>query len=253
MIKKTNRKQGMKKKIAVVTGVAVLSTQLLGVSNVLAAPILDAPNASVPSSDETASAKYEFIAGFNKEKTKVEPFGGQWSEKANLEGRAKDWYTIKPTEDQKGKIGVRYTNVGRYGGEELDLVITVNDWKSFNKHQGDIAYSKTQIGHITQQYDWVDQTWSFVKTGTDEKVKVSGYMTINDIDFLQYVAFSPDTVKQIDSIKVPVADSKIEFDENGGAWKFYAPSAYASNDEDLDAMFTFLYSDASELRFKWGR
>lgn len=250
---KTNRKQGMKKKIAVVTGVAVLSTQLLGVSNVLAAPILDAPNASVPSSDETASAKYEFIAGFNKEKTKVEPFGGKFSEKANLEGRAKDWYTIKPTEDQKGKIGVRYTNVGRYGGEELDLVRTIYDWKSFNNHQGDIAFSKTHIGLITQQYDDVDQGMKFVKTGTDEEVKVSGFMTINDMDYSQRLTFSPETVQHIDSIKVPVKDSKIEFDENGGAWKFYAPSNYASNDEDLDAMFTFLYSDASELRFKWGR
>ncbi|WP_036095567.1 isopeptide-forming domain-containing fimbrial protein [Listeria floridensis] len=244
-----NKKRVFKAGIA---GVMLVSALYLPY-NAFADPILNAPNTSVPGANDVASAEYEFVADFNKAETEVIPFGGEWTEMANLAGRSKDWYAIKPTDAQKGKIGVKYTNVGRYQGEEIDLVITINDFESFNANQGYIAYSKTSIGHITQQYNWVDQTWHFVKHGTNTPIQVSGYMTINDIDYLQQFTFSKETAAAVDQILVPVANSKVEYDANGGAWKFYAPSAYSSNDYDEDAMFTFLYSDASELRFRWGR
>lgn len=240
-----------KKSLVAGLGGFVLATSIP--FNVMAASIYDAPNTSIPSKTDVAPAKYEFIAQFNSEKSQVEPFGGVWTQKANIEGRSKDWYSITPNASQKGKIGVKYTNVGMYEGEELDLIITVNDWHSFNGNQGSINYSRTQIGHITQQYDWVDQIWRFVKHGTMTPVQVSGFMTINDLDYQQQFTFSKETAQKVDKILVPVDNSKVAYNENGGAWQFYASGNYASNDYDNDAMFTFLYSDASELHFRWGR
>lgn len=218
-----------------------------------AASILDAPNVSIPNNSEVISSKYSFIAKYTNGVTKVSTFGTGWSNTKNIwgDGKEEGYFSMRPTADLKGKNGVIYSNVGSYDGKTIDLKITLKDWQQFSKYQGYISYSKEDISHFAQGYEFVDQLWEFIDHATGLPVKVSGFMTINDIDAGQGVQFSKETTNAIDKIYVAATDNWINYENINGEYKFFDSTGTGAENEDLFATFTFLYSEQNSFRFKW--
>ncbi|MCB5956411.1 isopeptide-forming domain-containing fimbrial protein [Enterococcus sp. CWB-B31] len=231
----------------------ILLCLLTGVKSAVAASIFDAPNVSIPKAGETVTSKYSFIAKYNQGVTKVKTFGEGWTTTkfAWTDTEDESYFSLRPLETNKGTSGVVYSNVGSFNGKELDLKITIKDWQQFSRYQGYISYSKQDISHFAQGYDFVDQEWTFVEHNTDKPVKVSGFMTINDIDGGQGVQFSKETSAAIEKIYVADADNWINYMNLAEEYKFFDVTGNSSENSDLFATFTFLYSNQSALRFKW--
>lgn len=236
-----------------VFGLILLLGLFAGGKNTAAAPIFDAPNVAIPGSSEVVSGKYSFIAKYTKGTTKINTFGEGWSSTKNVwsDGTEESYFSLRPQNNQKGNNGVIYSNVGSYSGKTVDLKITLKDWQQFSKYQGYISYSKENISHFAQGYDYVDQVWEFIDQATGLPIKVSGFMTINDIDGGQGVQFSKETSAAVDKIYVSSADNWINFENINGEYKFFDMTGTSSKNEDLFATFTFLYSEQSSFRFKW--
>lgn len=182
--------------------------------------ILDAPNASVPATGEKVDAKYEFIAKYIENATSVSYFGSGWTTRYaqnKTDNTIFDYpvNAIKPTASQKGNIGVLYTNVGTYQGVTLDLKITILDWEQYTTEQQYINFGKLGIEHWQQGYNWVEQKWEFLESGTNNPVKVSGFYTFNDLDWLQYFQFDATTSSKIDKIYAS-SDTWIKYSNENG-------------------------------------
>lgn len=223
---------------------------------ILTKPVEAADKVQIVDKDTTISAKYKFIAQFNKSKTKVIPFGLEASKIMSESGKT-PYLSFNPKNNNslKGKFGVIYENVGRYEDKEIDLKITVLDWKRFgNNDSGKISFQLNNIGENNQAYYYVDQKWEFYESGTDNKVSVSGYMTINDIDSLQGVRFSEETSKGIKNILVEEsAENFLSFSNTNGELAIYDDNYVLTDTNDPKAMATILYEDLDTLRFKWER
>ena len=92
---------------------------------------------------------------------------------------------------QKGKISVKYTNVGEYQGKIVDLRITAMDWGTVsNQHIGvddtmitpcilfynnRIAFSTVSVGTVRFRFDFFDN-----KTGS--QIYPKGHVTMMDLD-----------------------------------------------------------------------
>ena len=209
--------------------------------------------ATIPGAEDKLDGKYEFVAKFIEGKTIFETFGDGWEseiEQRNQKGGAKI-QGIKPTDSQKGRIGVVYRNVGTYQGKGIDLRITINDWEQYGDCQGWIYYYKDWIGHGPQGYTYVDQTWQFMEAGTITPVELSGYITFNDIDFCQKISFDPKTSEVIDDIYVPDANNELSYAMEDNWKSIYDANGIEADDDSLYAMFTITFSNSS-LRFRWG-
>ncbi|MEB7800346.1 isopeptide-forming domain-containing fimbrial protein [Staphylococcus xylosus] len=231
----------------ILTTIIIASIPFSSLNIADAKPIKELKNVEVPNNNSEASSKYTVIAKFNKEKTKAIPFGtNQWNEDLTL---------LNPQNSLKGKVGVLYTNVGIYKGKPMDLKITVNDWKRYvtNDSVAAITYYKNSIGHSQSGYDWVDQTWEYVDHETQKPVDISGsYLTINDIDGLQYIEFDKETKNNIAKMYVS-NDSWVDAEEtkNGGL-KLSEQYNKSSNNDDDFATVTALF-DGGKINFKWGK
>ncbi|TDM15137.1 SdrD B-like domain-containing protein, partial [Macrococcoides canis] len=251
-------------------------TKVLIASSILAVPlmpkevhaattsILDAPNAVLPTSTDKADSKYEFIAQYNPELTKVETYGGTW-EQIQVGKGASDKYTtiVSPTDAQKGKIGVTYTNVGIYTGKQVDLKITVTDWKNlYANDAGRISFGNEEISFVHRGYENVDYTLQYLDHETGQPLKVDGFMTVKDIDENQKLTFDSQTMNSIDQIYVPTKDTKVSYQENSdGSASFYSElngdngNAWSFDPNDPTEQrgdFTFMYSGTDKLNFTWG-
>lgn len=237
----------------IIFGLILLLGLFVGGKNAAAASIFDAPNVAIPGSSEVVSGKYSFIAKYTKGTTKISTFGEGWSSTKNVwgDGTEEAYFSLRPQNNQKGNNGVIYSSVGSYNGKTVDLKITLKDWQQFSKYQGYISYSKENISHFAQGYDYVDQVWEFIDQATGLPIKVSGFMTINDIDGGQGVQFSKETSAAIDKIYVSSADNWINYENVNGEYKFFDVTGTSSENDDLFATFTFLYSEQSSFRFKW--
>ena len=169
-----------------------------------AGSIFEAPKVSIPKPEEVVPSEYSFIAKFNSEKTQLQPFGDGWETTHFTwgNGTVETYLSLRPTQSQKGMNGVVYSHVGSFGGKIIDLKITIKDWQQFSRYQGYISYSKEDISHFAQGYDFVDQEWAFVDHATGLPIAVSGFMTINDIDGGQGFQFSKETFEAITHIYV---------------------------------------------------
>lgn len=220
--------------------------------------IFDLPLTTIPKSTTEIKAEYSFIAKFINGKTTTEVFGNNWKKTkiySSDTNAGNDWWSFNPgsSNSGKGKTGIIYKNIGRYNGKEIDLKITINDWDRYSDTSGNISYSSKGISHITQGYNWVDQTWSYLESGTNIPVEISGYMTIADIDARQGIRFSKETSSKIDNLFVPSTNNWVQFDNVNGEYYFYDETNTLSGTYDEHAQFTFLYLGAKELRFKWVR
>ncbi|WP_429960718.1 hypothetical protein [Enterococcus sp. AZ012] len=203
--------------------------------------------------DETEiSGEYSFIARWIDGVTTVSTFGGRWDSWSYSYGGATGILGYLPTNDNsKGKVGVTYHNVGMHNGRVIDLKITVTDWERGATNYGYIFYTTGAISHVQQSYRYVKQRWEFIDARTGQPVKLSGYMTITDIDFNQGVTFDKNTVPHLGTIYV-TEDSNISVKkENDGSLTVYDPFRVNADPSDLWAQFTFLYRDTSFVEFDW--
>ncbi|MGG4263781.1 hypothetical protein [Peribacillus simplex] len=203
----------------------------------------------------TVPSKYKFIAQFNKSKTKVTPFGLTATNTSSLGGVS--YLSLNPGSDTslKGKFGVMYTNIGHYEDKDIDLKITVLDWKRYiNNNSGKISFKLTGIGENNQGFDYVDQKWEFFESGTNKKIKINGYMTINDIDSRQGIRFDKVTSNSIGDILVdPSTKGFLSYSNTNGEIAIYEENGILSDSNDLFAMATVLFDDLDTIRFKWER
>lgn len=220
--------------------------------------IYDSPLVVVPDDTTEIDSKYNFIAKFIPGKTTVVPFGSGWKKTRVYENDPStklNWWSFNPGTSTagKGKVGVVYKNVGRYNGKDIDLKITINDWLRYTKTVGNMSYADEEISHISQGYTWVDQTWAYYESGTNNEVTMTGYMTIADIDARQGIKFSKETSLKISKIFTPLDTSRVQFENQNGEYYFYDATNKAFPTDDPMTQFTFLYDGVKSLTFKWMR
>lgn len=217
--------------------------------------------------------KYSFVPTVTN-KTQIQPFGGSgwkqtvWNERTSSTHNNRKFRSINVSNQNssKGKIGARYTNVGSYNGQSIDLIITVNDWSprtTKNNKPQYISFEEKNIAFSTQGYLWVDVTWQFVRSGTKTPVNVSGYLTLSDIDLAQGIQLSAGTSKNIDRFLITNRKNRLSYQNIGGQYKIYdgiskvdsngyvTGTDYPDNQYISEQAFTMLYSDQSSFRFKW--
>ena len=158
-------------------------------------------------------------------------------------------YHLKSRSDL-GKFGIMYHNVGTYRGKTIDLKITITDYDPRNP-SGGIRFSEGVISLDTQDMHFVKQRWDFYDAKTNEKVKINGYITINDIDWSQGVTFDSETSKHIQNVLV-TKDTIVDVKKNNGEIAV-KDSGYST---DIDPVTkrgwaTVLFNDTDNLTFKW--
>lgn len=219
----------------------------------IAAPTVNIPKTKKIIVNDATMIKsdYKFIPHWIDGETTFETFGpAEWAEAPYDYGAATKVHYTQPTNDMKGKIGVIYHNVGVYNGKTIDLKITVTDWKASQKKNGYIEYTEGQIAHVQQKYFYVDQVWQFIDANTGKPVKTTGYMTINDVDAQQGVAFDKKTSDAIENYYV-TNDTHVRFNLDNGNQAFFSHSSADINPNDKRGHVTFTYKDLDQLHFDW--
>lgn len=208
--------------------------------------------ATVVNENTEISSKYTLYPEFTSE-TSVETFGSGWSKKFTTETSnesAAYWSFVPTSDNQKGKQGVIYKNVGLYEGKVIDLKITVMDWDSLKTEKGNIGYRMHNIGHIMQGYNSVTQKWEFINHESGNSVKINGYLTINDIDSIQGVAFTDAQIANFDHLYV-TNDNWSKYEHNNGKHLIFDSGNASAEENDKFASFTATFSDQSSVTFDW--
>ena len=219
--------------------------------------ILNNSKVSVPTDGEKANSKYSFIAQVIPGKTKLVPYGNITFTKDSFisdvtgEKMSRIGFPTTNNEAQKGKIGVIYQNVGSYNGKQIDLKIVITDWlqrksESTGKVIGGntISWRDGDIG-LFSSCQATQTKWTYLDHSTGLPVNVTGYMTFNDIDWLQGVGLSNELFNKVDHIYVPSQDTKLSYLNNGKDDLIYTNDPTNTPDNDEDHMFTMMYSSSS--------
>lgn len=236
-------------------GISIVVSLLFFQDQTSAQDITEGSKTVVVDNNTKVSSKYSFIAQFNKNKTEVSTFGLQPTETTSNTGTSK-YYSFDPQNDPslKGKFGIKYTNVGRYGDKEIDLKITILDWEQYTNQSAKISFGRRNIWENNQGYNYVDQKWEFFEHGTDKLIKVNGFMTINDIDGMQCMWLSKETSSLVDGILIdPAAKGWLHYSETDGEIKISEKQGLVSDSMDPKAMFTMLIGETDTLHFKWAK
>lgn len=241
------------------------TSAVLNVTEANADSILDAPSLTIPKKGDTVSSKYTFIAQFNEGKTEVTPFGKAKTrlltdETGGLkqQGYSSNVVVFNPNEQDNIEdivgSGVEATHVGIYEGKELDLRITITKFSppAAGNHYGNIMLALDNISLNTQDYRNVDFDYEYFEHGTDIPVAVSGFMTINDLDWNQGFTMSKETSESVKNIYVSSDTNKISFKNDNGKYVFYDTTGINVAPDNLDHTFTFTYENASKLSLSWG-
>lgn len=149
------------------------------------------------------SSDYSFCPKFIKNVTTTQSFGmTNYSEDFlrtdDIALSPNNFYTARLTSDsQKGKIWVRYNNVGTYNGQIIDLKITLSNWNylqpentNANSSIGGVSYptvafKKTAIDVNITSFPAIDSplwTFNYYKNGTEQKISLKSHLTFKDID-----------------------------------------------------------------------
>ena len=139
-----------------------------------------------------------------------------WDEEASFLGEkytylnlpaATDAFSTTLSENDKGKLGVKYINVGEYNGKKIDIKAVVTDFEPVStirrysnrftcRLEPVISFYKgikndTELGVVIYGLKWVTIEYQFYVNGTtDTKAEVAGYTTFWDIDAEQGAIFS---------------------------------------------------------------
>lgn len=260
----------IKKKILKTLGMSLVCAgafavgALLGGEEVEASSILEAPNLTIPSANDSVSSDYSFIAQFNEGKTEVKPFGKAKTRILEDDGSLKEQgysskvLVLNPKEQSNVSdiigSGVKYTLVGNYEGKELDLKMTITKFSApdTNNHYGNIMIGLDNISLNAQDYYDIEFDYEFFEHDKDVAVPVSGFMTINDLDALQGFGMSKETSKKVNKIYVNSDTNKISFKNVDGKYLFYDETGVNATPDDLNHTFTFTYEESSKLSLSWG-
>lgn len=222
----------------------------------------DAPKTDVATSGYTVGSQYTFVPEVTSQ-TRLQTSGSGWRSLtwSSSDSRKFKGFHAAGKNNLKGNMSVRYTNVGYYKGQKVDLKIIVNDWSEHGRNVqyngaspiGNISFQEDRIAMSTQGYNWVDVTWEFVKAGTNTKLPVSGYFTFSDIDIRQGIEFSQASSSNIDRFVIQSGSHYLNYANNGGKYKFYDTVDSDKSDQTYDGRFafTFLYSNQSAFRLRW--
>lgn len=232
----------------------------------------------IPGDNVYMDSKYTFVPTFTEKTTLTHGPAGGWItrnwDSSGTSGQPADtkYFSIKAAgyESVKGEW-VKYSNVGMVDGKLVDLKITINDWKEFytgaDSSGRNISFRKDEIAISTKGYEWVDLTWQFLDHDTQKPIKVSGYFTFGDIDMGQSIEFSKNATNAIDAIIVEPSilskGSNLNMVNSNGQIEIHdtvtaseKASAFdedsVDNSRDVRQRFSMMYSDQSELRFRWG-
>src|SRR5699024_9567862 len=154
----------------------------------------------------TVSGEHSFIPKFGPN-TQLKTYGPTSYQNSTFRanGGDNDFQTVSldvlnPTVRRNlkaGKYRVKYTNVGYYQGQAIDLVITIKDIGIYGSTDpssrvtwggktygmlGHVSFPTDRIGFIMQGLDHVDLEWKTVRAGTNTPIETAGYYTFNDID-----------------------------------------------------------------------
>lgn len=156
-------------------------------------PLKDAKQAEIPilGEENVIDGDYEFQAQVGED-TVIEPFGFSLEDSQRIYGNAHNfdsiYWCMVPDDSLKGKIGAWYRNAGVYQGRSIDAKFIINDYTMmdlFGKEYGTLGFHKKMIG--IAQHNLYDTTCSieFYDHETQNKVRVKGFATIDDIDSAQ--------------------------------------------------------------------
>ena len=251
---KKNKKIKTQASVALVT---VATSTIIGAGSPLmasATSITEAPNFVSSSTIKNISNEYSFICKWIDGKTTAETFGDGWyqTDKTADDANTKAYTIENPSDDKKGKIGMLYKNVGTYKGQNVNLRVTVKDWKKYYKNDtAKISLLRESIGTDTIGYEDVTYDWEYV-ADDGKPIDMSGaYITFSDIDAWQYIGFDEETSKNIEQ-KIYEDGTILEYDHNNGLEKVKASSDGKNYDnEDKRTMMTVLYK-GNKLTFHWG-
>lgn len=158
------------------------------------------------SADYKMNPEYAFTYAFRKGVTKLTSVQGAssdlpgkldgqfgWSENSVYGPNYKNTFSACSIQNasQKGKISVRYTNVGEYRGKIVDLKITATEWGTVsNRHIGvdntvitpcilfynnRIAFSTISVGAVRFKFEFFDNS-------TGNQIYPKGHVTMMDLD-----------------------------------------------------------------------
>lgn len=147
---------------------------------------------------------YAFAYGYRKGKTTLTVQNGSASlltrldKQFGIETPRKGLACDLSGTSESGKYVARYTNVGDYLGNAVDLRITVTRWAGiYTEKKGEdgtfitpsIVFYSNRIGANIIAVKRVNFKFDFLKTGTNQKINLKCHMTIQDIDDTQSVRF----------------------------------------------------------------
>lgn len=176
----------------------IISNLLFTTTNVHALSGISKVNANTVF-DAEYGFSYRFISGV----TTVETFGATnykedvWSTNDSV-GDLNYWDFARVTSNnQKGKIGAWYKNVGTYQGQIIDLKVTVVDWDSFRTGNINIngqpnypciriAKSTIAVGPSTNGFENLKVRFEFFKHNTSTPITIKAHENLFDIDNGEY-------------------------------------------------------------------
>lgn len=242
------RKKNKSRFLACMTVVAVLGSLFTGsiTSHAAVGNILD--YADTPSPGDVASSKYAVIAKFTSETERI--ITGASTRRTT---HGKD-FIVEPSASQKGEIKVLYTNVGTYKGRTLNFEFVVTDWEKAGFEGGEyFHFYDTHIGFKQGGYDSVtlEATYKYADTGKPATDLTGSYMTVNDFDARQYMAFSPDMRSKIDKIYA-YDGSWVNYWHANGKTNIGSKASVALDSDDRRGIITMLVSGYT-FDFAWSK
>lgn len=231
------------------------------------ADIKNAPKLDIKSSSTIIGSEYTFVPQVTSD-TELVTFGSSlWRNTKWNSSDSRSFRSIEVTNptlrnNLKGNIGAKYTNVGFYKGESVDLKITLTNWSRYGlpgtaglaARVGNISFQTDNIALSTQGFGFVDMTWEYVKSGTNTRLPVSGYFTYSDIDVNQGLEFSAITSANIDRYMIDNRWNRLQYVRTGNSSdRFFDIDDKDRLDTEYDDRyaFTFLYSDLSAFSIRW--
>lgn len=218
------KKTSMKKRlVAGVASVAILSSQFLSVGAVKSADATQfAPITSFPkntSTNDRGVTNFSVIPAVTSKTvfTTNFPSGGD---------------TVKASEIQPGKTFARYSNIAYYNGKNVDLRITIKDFKPSSEPSPDIKFEKRTIGIIQSGFINVRYKHEFLISGTDTPIELPTVYTFGDIDLDQRVTLDE---KQITGRVITSPGSGITFARENG--NIILSSNSIDNVDDSDRLY----------------
>lgn len=175
-------------------------------------------------------AEYSFAMG-KATSTKVNnPTPMAWADVKSWKERyynytKKGWVT-KNSANAKGNYWVKYTNVGTYNGQKVDLKMTLVNFAGCIKNDGAtkcglwFGTEKPEIYSLGVHY--IKVRYEFFKSGTSTPITVKGYTTYWDVDAQQGIHFNKGTT----GIYAYTGNSLYIYNING------APYVYARTPND---------------------